>query len=278
MKVGLLSDLHIGSPDSKWRDAAFLIKQIAPDLDAIIIIGDMTEELNPYPKTLASAKNDNEVLKVRIQNCLDQFIENLADYMNRIVFLRGNHDDQVLNNISLVEPYAILRTNFGRIVILHGHQTNLSKYGLKHGWGVQSGRELKSSLELEHSSGVQLDITDYIIVGHCHVAYADSHTKIYSPGCWVGQYSNRNTGWYIIINDEETDSPQEFIQMRRKDTRYYKKTCECGFNKLTNDDLYCPNCHKETTPKCAIATCNRPLRGEEGKVCKTHGETSRFWE
>ncbi|NVM29404.1 MAG: metallophosphoesterase family protein [Candidatus Helarchaeota archaeon] len=278
MKVCLLSDLHIGSPQSKWRDAATLINRMAPDLDAIILIGDITEELNPYPKTLAFAKNDPNSLKQRILTALDQFIEKISEYVNKTVFLRGNHDDQVLNRCSIVENHAVLRSKFGRIIVLHGHQTNLTRYGLKLGWGVQSGRELKNNLKLEHSAGIELEATDYIIVGHCHVAYSDALTKIFSPGCWVGNYSNRNTGWYVLIDDEEADSPQSFIQMKRKANLYYRKQCECGFNHLTNDALICPACKQETTPRCGMYDCNRPLRGEEVKTCKRHHASFRFWE
>ncbi len=278
MKIGLLSDLHIGSPQSKWRDAAALLNQIAPDLDALILVGDITEELNPYSQTLALAKNDERILKRRIQGALDQFVAKVSKSINRIVFLRGNHDAQLLNRCSIVEPYAILRSKFGRIIVLHGHQTNLTRYGLRLGWGVESGRELKNNLHREHSSGVKLESTDFIIVGHCHVAYRDVHTKIYSPGCWVGDYSNRNTGWYILIDDESTDSPDAIIQLKRKANLYYQHTCACGFTQLTIDDLECPACHRELTPRCTKATCNRPLRGEEARICKIHTLDLRFYE
>lgn len=278
MKVGLLSDLHIGSPESKWRAAATLINQIAPDLDAVIISGDITEELNPYPKTLAFAKNNNVLLKSRIENALNQFIDKVSDYKNRIVFLRGNHDDQILNRCSIVESFAILRSNFGRVVVLHGHLTNLTKWGLKFGWGVEAGRKLKHTLADEHSCGIELESTDYIIVGHCHVAYSDPHEKIFSPGCWVGNYRNRNVGWYIVMNDEEGDSPKAFIQMKRKSNRSYIRKCSCGFNNLKNNALYCPKCKKEIMSRCQKLNCNRPLRGEEDRVCKIHNSNFRYFE
>ena len=277
MKVGLLSDLHIGSPQSKWSDAATLINRIAPHLDVVIINGDITEELNPYPKTLNSPK-ENEDLPSRIEKRLNQFLDKVSEHKNRILFLRGNHDDQILNRCSLVERYAILRSNFGRIIVLHGHQTNLTKWGKKLGWGVQAGRALKYYLADEQYCGIELEATDYIIVGHCHVAYRDHYSKVYSPGCWVGDYSNRNTGWYIIINDEETDSPKSFIQMRRWDNISHKKKCKCGFNNLNNDDLYCPACKKDLLPRCKDPDCNRPLRGEENKICKIHTPDLRFYE
>lgn len=278
MKVGLLSDLHIGSPQSNWRDAASLINRIAPDHDIIILMGDITEELNPYPKTLATTQKDNTSLKWRIKNDLDQFREEVSENINRIVLLQGNHDDQILNQCSMVEPYAVLRSNFGRVVVLHGHQTNLTKYGLKYGWGVEAGRELKNNLNREHNAGIELENTDYLIVGHCHVAYSDPHTKIYSPGCWVGDYTNRNTGWFITINDENTDSPKSFIRMKRKKNLQYKKTCECGYSNLTRDSLRCPICKKELTPRCGRSDCDRPLRGEEIRICKRHRNNVRFWE
>ena len=278
MKVGLLSDLHIGSPQSKWGDAATLINRIAPDLDALILMGDITEELNPYSQTLNLGKGDQ--LKKRIENVLDQFVDKVSEYINKIVFLRGNHDDQLLNKCSLVEPYAILRSQFGRIIVLHGHLTNLTTYGLNLGWGIQAGRALKKNVETEYNCGIKLKTTDYLIVGHCHVAYADPHNKIYSPGCWVGVYQNRNTGWYILINDEGIDSPKTMIQMRRNvPSRYHIKRCKCGFHKLTKDDLYCPVCGVELTPKCGKTNCQRPLRGEEKLICKKHNNpTLKFYE
>jgi predicted phosphodiesterase len=278
VKVGILGDLHIGSIYSKWSDAAALIKNIARDLDALIIVGDVTEELNPYPKTLSYVADDREKLKSKIQRLLNQFLNAIGGAINRVAFLRGNHDDQVLNNCSLVEDYAVLHSQFGRVVVLHGHQTNLSQYGLKLGWGVQAGRALKNQLELEQFAGIQLQASDYLIVGHCHVVYSDIQAKIYSPGCWVGNYSNRNVGWYILIDDETFNSPKAFIRVRRKPNLAYSATCKCGYSPLTQDSLVCPVCNRELTPRCGKSYCDRPLRGEEEMVCKKHNGVYRFWE
>ncbi len=280
MRVGVLSDLHIGAPQSNWHDAAALIQSIAPELDAIVLSGDITEELNPYPKTRALMNHNLNSLKLRIRQELNRFVEMISENISKILFLRGNHDDRLLNQCPLVEDYAVLHSKFGRIIILHGHQTNLSKYGLRHGWGVQAGRQLKASLALEHSCGIKLKSTDYLIVGHCHVAYCDIHTKIYSPGCWLGSYRNRNTGWYLLIDDEvQAASPRSFIQLKRKEGLSAKKTCECGLLSQTKADGACPVCQTEfTTSKCGKEGCSRPLRGEDPRLCKKHQPHFKFWE
>ncbi|MBW1932601.1 MAG: metallophosphoesterase [Candidatus Helarchaeota archaeon] len=279
MRVGLLSDLHIGAPLSKWQDAAKLINRLTPDLDAFILLGDVTEEVNPYRQTLNLAKNDATRLKKRIQSALEQFLDRVSGNIHRLVFIRGNHDDQLLNRCQIVEPYAILRSKFGRIVALHGHLTNLTRYGLKFGWGVQAGRQLKSNLEEERHCGINLEPTDFLLIGHCHVAYADHQTQVYSPGCWIGDYRNRNTGWYILIDDESVDSPQTFIQLKRQVPRsYHQRNCSCGYNKLTPDALYCPACGTDLMPKCERVSCQRPLRGEELHICKRHRSSHRYYE
>ncbi|MBD3230824.1 MAG: hypothetical protein GF329_21785 [Candidatus Lokiarchaeota archaeon] len=167
----------------------------------------------------------------------------------------------------MVENIAILRSKLGRIITLHGHQTSLSQYGSGRGWGVEAGRKLKTNLEKEYYTEVKLLPEDILIVGHCHVVYYDHTAKIYSPGCWIGNYENRNVGWYILIDDESFDEPEEGIQLKRIN-KNYRRTCECGYKYLSNDDLYCPKCKKKTTPICARRGCNRPLRGEDLRTCK----------
>ena len=146
MKVGILSDLHIGHPNSKYQDAANIINNIAMDLDAVIINGDLTEEINYYPETISSAENDREILKSRIRTSLENFSGLISNHIDKILYLRGNHDGQIINSNPIVENYALLESDFGRIIIFHGHQTNLSKYGIKYGWGVEAGRELKKDM------------------------------------------------------------------------------------------------------------------------------------
>lgn len=278
MKAALLSDLHIGASKSKWKDAARLITRIAPDLDVILIVGDITEELNPYQHTLNLSRNF-ETHRKRVQNGLNQFIAKISDYSNRIVFLKGNHDDLLLNNFSLVQTYAVLRSPFGRIIAIHGHLTNLTKFGLRYGWGIEAGRHLKREVEKEAFCGIRLKPTDFLIVGHCHVTYSDPTLKIYSPGCWVGDYTNRNVGWYIHIDDESVDTSKAFIQLKRNvPSAYHRQKCKCGFNQLKIDDLSCPACGIDLMPRCEEAGCYQSLRGEDIRKCKKHFDTSRYYE
>lgn len=279
MKIGLLSDLHIGNPISKWSDATSIINEIAPNLDMIILMGDVTEEMNPYPSTLEEYNNNMAGLKNSIQQIMGEFTNSISKHLDKTVFLRGNHDDQIINNMKIVENHAILRTKLGRIVVFHGHQTNLSKYGQKFGWGLSAGRELKVNLDHEHYIGVELTSSDFIIMGHCHVAYFDSELKVCSLGSWLGDYKkNRNVGWYAIINDEDVDSPKKMIQMRRIDTEYVR-SCQCGYNNLKNNDLYCPKCKRPTAPLCSRFGCNRPVRGEDDILCKKHlHDDFKFYE
>ncbi|MHA1649193.1 MAG: metallophosphoesterase family protein, partial [Candidatus Helarchaeota archaeon] len=107
MRVGVLSDLHIGAPQSNWHDAAALIQSIAPELDAIVLSGDITEELNPYPKTRALMNHNLNSLKLRIRQELNRFVEMISENISKILFLRGNHDDRLLNQCPLVEDYAV---------------------------------------------------------------------------------------------------------------------------------------------------------------------------
>jgi len=288
LRVGILGDLHIGAPQSKWRDAATLLRQLAPELDALILCGDTTEELNPYPETFSYMGRDRYALQAHIKQILEYFIKQISKVVNKVLFLRGNHDDRLLNHYPLVEDYAVLQSRFGRVVILHGHQTNLSKYGLKYGWGVQAGRELKAHLELEHYCGIKLAPTDYLILGHCHVAYSDTHAKVYSPGCWVGNYRNRNTGWYLLVDDEApTASPRTFIRLIRRIGLTAHTTCDCKQphqRKKTHSNTRevteaCPICGTVLTPThCGKAGCTRPLRGEDTFSCKRHRPQFRFWE
>lgn len=265
MKLGILSDLHIGHPNSKYKDAANIINSIAPNLDAVIINGDLTEEINYYPETISSAENDREILKSKIRTSLENFSGLISNHIDKIVYLRGNHDGQIINSNPIVENYALLESEFGRIIIFHGHQTNLSTYGQKVGWGIEAGRLLKKSIASEHYVGTKLEVEDFIIIGHCHVAYYDRNAKIFSPGCWVGNYENNNVGWYILINDEDFDTPAEGIRLKRIN-KTYRNICRCGYEYLTNNDLYCPQCNKDVGPKCT--KCDRPLRGEEVRKCK----------
>jgi predicted phosphodiesterase len=242
-----------------------MINSIATDLDAVIINGDLTEEINYYPETISAVENDREILKSEIRTSLNTFSELISKHTNKIVYLRGNHDGQIINSNPIVENYALLESEFGRIVIFHGHQTNLSKYGIRFGWGVEVGRLLKKSIASEHYVGIKLKEEDFIIVGHCHVAYYDRTAMIFSPGCWVGNYENRNVGWYILINDEDFDTPAEGIRLKRIN-KTYRNICRCGYEYLTNNDLYCPQCKKDVGSK--YIKCDRPLRGEELRKCK----------
>ena len=282
MKIGLLGDLHIGNSKSKWEDASKIINQIAPDLDAIILIGDITEECNPYPETRNNFNNNFDKLKLKIQAIMKNFTESIKEHINKTVFLRGNHDDQVINNMDIVENYAILRTKHGRVMVFHGHQTNLATYatstisGERIGWGVRAGREVKKNINSEHYMGVKLDADDFLIMGHCHVAYLDTVAKIFSPGCWIGNYKNNNVGWYIIINDEDIESPKDFIRMTRIPTSYNRR-CKCGYHKPENSDQYCPVCNQSLI--CNRLDCSLPIRGEDDASCKDHlHDDFKFYE
>ncbi|MFW9878294.1 MAG: metallophosphoesterase family protein [Candidatus Thorarchaeota archaeon] len=267
MRALVLSDLHLGNPESKWLDAAYLIKENINDLDIIILNGDLTEEFNPFPITRKSVHSDLELLNSNIHESLSEFRDIISENINKMVFLRGNHDHLIINSLPIVENFAILQTKFKKIVIFHGHQTYLSQYGKRFGWGVEAGRRLKSRLDQEHYVGTRLDTNDYIIVGHCHTAFFDNEAKIFSPGCWVGKYRNRNIGWYILINDEGEKNENNFIEIRRI-KGFYSKACKCGYDDLKNDDSQCPKCDHPTTPICITPGCSRPVRGEDEKLCK----------
>ncbi|MFZ5434496.1 MAG: UDP-2,3-diacylglucosamine diphosphatase [Calditrichota bacterium] len=114
-KVLVLSDLHLGSPNCNARQVLRVLNEIPFDL--LIINGDAYDHLN-----LHRLRHHHREVLARIWELSNNGIA--------VVWLKGNHDADILPLFNKVLEQYVIEHDEQRICVIHGHQFDslLRKY------------------------------------------------------------------------------------------------------------------------------------------------------
>lgn len=215
-----MSDLHVGDPFSKWRDAMNILQHHGSKMNVIVFAGD-TYDL----KALNAATTPGS--HQRILNEIEFFKQSLEDsgLLDKTVFIQGNHDPSLPRRM-----YVKLATLAGRVFILHGHNLGAERIAKRSNWGGSTGERIKKKLVegCEFEWAPQLRPEDWLFMGHSHVSYFVTEAKVVGLGCWYGSYSNPSVGSYLVINDQPDNNPSSLK------TLYILKR----YNGISNEDVF----------------------------------------
>lgn len=196
----VISDLHVGNPLSKWRDAVNILEQFCQKMNIVVFAGD-TFDLK-YLNSHNSPHNHHQILEEI--TLFKQFLHRSGTF-HKSVFIQGNHDRPISARM-----FVQLATSASHVFILHGHNLGAENIAKRSDWGGRTGEIIKNKLIGGYgpSWAPYLTSKDWMIMGHSHVSYFRTHAKVIGLGCWMGDYSNPSVGTYVLIDDRtKYDTP-----------------------------------------------------------------------
>ncbi|MCD6562612.1 MAG: metallophosphoesterase family protein, partial [Thermoproteales archaeon] len=187
----VLSDIHIGLPHSRVRDAERLIVKLRPD--NIVFLGDIIDFDNRQypnentaifeainivnPRVFAGVRGEAEDTR-RLYSVLDNAVG--------IGFESNYQAPYLLGFITLYKYYRVIKPQLTaylpdntRAVFIHGHQIK----------GPHTVKWLRKELGVE-----------WIFHGHTHRFHIDNREKIVNTGCWLEEE------WERKFNNRVVDS------------------------------------------------------------------------
>jgi UDP-2,3-diacylglucosamine pyrophosphatase LpxH len=202
----VLGDLHVGHPQSKWRQAVEWLATLDAQyrVFAFYFAGDTLE--------LAYAHEFGEAASLQPE--YDRFFQRLRDMglAARCVFLLGNHDSslEVLpsSHDFVVAQYAWLFCQTFHVLILHGHGVGYTRLASAYGRSAEALRQLRQRLATKPLASLPtLGKRDWLVTGHFDVPVRDLLGRVVGLGSWVGDLNRDDRGYYAILQPNTSDAP-----------------------------------------------------------------------
>lgn len=218
----VFGDLHIGNPQSRWREVIQILEQLE-DLGILILAGDTLELRYMHEQHRESGRSKGNTQEVAVWQEFQEFTSQLDQLglLDRTVLLRGNHDSTIDIQFSLqgyhIQDYAYFWGGNQYVLVIHGQGVGFES-AMK--WATREQRDTTEALRRVKTRLIAsknpiypvLREVDWLVMAHFATAVLDMTGRVCGLSPFTHNLLDGRQGAFARITPAE-ENPERFIEL-----------------------------------------------------------------